>query len=63
MTKYKALMSIVVIAVVAVATITWSPLVADARWVMRGGEMSVPPDRGVAASLDVAVAELLPASC
>ena len=30
MTKYKALMSIMVIAVIAVATIAWSPQVLDA---------------------------------
>ncbi len=31
MTKHKALMSIVAIAAVAVATFTWPPLVADPR--------------------------------
>ncbi len=54
MTKYKALMSIVVVAVVAVATITWSPLIADARWVAQEGEAAKLPATIPAANFDAA---------
>ena len=54
MTKYKALMSIVVIAVVAVATVTWSPQLADARWVTQEGGPLKLPATSPAAYLDVA---------
>ena len=63
MTRYKALISIMVIAVVAVATITWSPQIADAREVAQEGDRLVPLDPPLAASLDVAPTELLPATC
>ncbi len=52
MTTYKALISIVVIAVVVVATISWSPLVADARWVSQEGEVGKLPLSDTAAHVD-----------
>ena len=54
MTKYKALMSILVIAVVAVATVSWSPQVADARRVAQEGDTVQIPVLTTATSTDVA---------
>ncbi|MCY4476096.1 MAG: hypothetical protein OXC83_11785 [Chloroflexi bacterium] len=57
MTRYKALISIMVIAVVAVATITWSPIVADARWAMQEGDSATLPATTPAAYVDVSGAD------
>ena len=54
MTKYKALMSIVVIAVVAVATVSWSPQLADPRWVTHEGDPLKLPATSPSAHPDVA---------
>lgn len=57
MTRYKALISIMVIAVVAVATISWSPIVADARWATQEGDSATLPATTPAAYLDVSGAD------
>ncbi len=54
MTKHKALMSILVIAVVAMATVSWSSQIADARRAAHEGDTVQIPVLTTATSIDVA---------